>query len=97
MRVWRQSTVSIFLLGLCQRAFAFDPITFSSDADYSNNNPPTSGLFRHIGPTNRWPLINFFGSCRAIKLLAAPLQSWSSGTVVAHNRGPVVSFEAIAE
>ena len=31
----------------------FGPITFSSDADYNNNNPPTSGLFRDIGPLNR--------------------------------------------
>jgi hypothetical protein len=28
----------------------FGPITFSSDADYNNNNPPTSGLFRDLGP-----------------------------------------------
>jgi len=50
--------IALFLTTVNASVAAFGPITFSSDADYNNNNPPTSGLFRDIGPLVRQQGIN---------------------------------------
>ncbi|HXI83058.1 MAG TPA: PEP-CTERM sorting domain-containing protein [Verrucomicrobiae bacterium] len=50
--------IALFLTTVSASVAAFGPITFSSDADYNNNNPPTSGLFRDIGPLVRQQGIN---------------------------------------